>query len=453
MHETGSSVSNSSRSSIWPHYPPVTITVKERLHKQVGEEHVVQVGSDEFVVKRRNREYVLSLLFVLRHVTSLRLVFTGEGYASLRRAGKFHVPSALLNSLRHFSHLRFLEVQSIRPATERSLQAALDLLPSLTRWEVLFSYHGTDGRAGWTLARVLFRLCTRHVMYLTVSNCMVRMLDQLVQYDHAPAMPQIHSLTVTAAPHWPYTVQLGRVIIRCFPSLLHLTVSSNEVIRDFAAEPLPPLSSLTLYGATQADMSDINTRTFCLFEPEGGYWNDRREEVRVMLTHAPRTQQLALSVNDTLRVKWRLMSDNGCHIFPSGSTLSSPFSGLVYLEFLDGLALADLTYLLDATSPPVFADQLTHLALSVQRKDRAAAAALLPPLSSIYPSLTHAHVGVEGVRIGEQLTEWAQWDTAVRAVRAAVGSAWCDRASAVVACRDDVAWRRSTGLPNVRILY
>ena len=65
----------------------------------------------------------------------------------------------------------------------------------------------------------------------------------------------------------------------------------------------------------------------------------------------------------------------------------------------------------------------------------------------MYPSLTHVHVGVQGQRSNRPLDECAQWDAAVRTVRAVVGDAWCQDAADMVACGEDVAWRRSVGLP------
>ena len=163
-----------------------------------------------------------------------------------------------------------------------------------------------------------------------------------------------------------------------------------------------------------------------------------------MLAHAPaHVQHLAISVA-------RTDSDIPFDIAPS-STGPSPLSSLVYLEFIDGLTLTDWTYQLDATSPPVFAAQLTHLALRVQWQDRAAATARLPSLPSLYPSLTHVHVGAQGKRSDgdapdDLMGECAEWDAAVWTVRGVVGSAWCESVNYVVAWREDVAWRRRAGL-------
>ena len=83
----------------------------------------------------------------------------------------------------------------------------------------------------------------------------------------------------------------------------------------------------------------------------------------------------------------------------------------------------------------------------MQWNNRAAAAALLPSLTSMYPSLTHLHVGVQGKPRGEPLDPCVVWDAPVQLVRAAEGLAWCGRVENVVAWREDVAWRRGAGLP------
>ena len=121
---------------------------------------------------------------------------------------------------------------------------------------------------------------------------------------------------------------------------------------------------------------------------------------------------------------------------------------LVYLDILDGLTLADLTYLLDPVAPPRFAAQLTHLALKVHLRDRAAAAALLPSLSSTYKSLTHVCVGVQSDTRSERLDECPAWHEAVERVTGVVGSFWCASVDDVVAWREDVIWRRGAGVPE-----
>ena len=203
---------------------------------------------------------------------------------------------------------------------------------------------------------------------------------------------------------------VSRLFKGCFPSLLHLTVTSDAVMQSLTDVPLPQLSSLTVRYPPSMVMSHISTRTFCLLDRKGCYPCFRRVHMREVLAGAPHMRQLALAIGGV----WWNEREVGCHVFPpahlfpSASTFSSPLSRLVYLEFLNGLALADLTYLLSPTSPPAFAAQLTHLALSVDWQNRATAAALLSPLPSTYTS--HAHVGSQCKLSSERLAECAEWE-------------------------------------------
>jgi len=162
-----------------------------------------------------------------------------------------------------------------------------------------------------------------------------------------------------------------------------------------------------------------------------------------VLNQASRIQQLSIADE----VHRRQQSTRLPFIFPLPSAAPFPLSRLTYLDFLHGLTLVNLTSLLAAKSPPIFAAQLTHLALRVHSDDRRAAAASLSSLPSLYPSLTHVHIGVQDKLSDEQSSECVVWDAVMQRVRAAVGAAWCDSADDVVAWREDVMWRREVGLP------
>ena len=73
------------------------------------------------------------------------------------------------------------------------------------------------------------------------------------------------------------------------------------------------------------------------------------------------------------------------------------------------------------------------------------AARWLPSLPSMYPSLTHVHVGVQCEPSRSDRVPCAEWDAALLDVRTKLSSVWCDSVDDVVACREDVAWRRSVG--------
>ena len=151
---------------------------------------------------------------------------------------------------------------------------------------------------------------------------------------------------------------------------------------------LPRLSSFTIYDTPDVDMSKISTKALCLLASNVYEPPKPRGWIRDVLNRAPQMQQLALSARRSLQAG----GEDGCYILPLPSSLSSPVSSLVYLDFLDGLTLSDLAYLLSVPSPPAFAAQLTHMALRVHWQDRRVAATLLPSVPALYPSLTHVHI-------------------------------------------------------------
>ena len=208
--------------------------------------------------------------------------------------------------------------------------------------------------------------------------------------------------------------------------------------------PPPALSSLTTCETEGADLLYSNTHTLCLRRSDRYTRWCRPEVLRDTLQRCPRMQQLSIAHdknNDWFRI------DPVEHVFPPPSNTPTALSSLVYLDFLRGATLNDCRYLLASASPPCFAAQLTHFALRVRWLNREAVAELLPSLPAMYRSLTHVHVGVEGKSNNEPLAECEHWDAAVQAVRAIVGGAWRDSVDDVLACRADVAWRHSVGVP------
>ena len=223
------------------------------------------------------------------------------------------------------------------------------------------------------------------------------------------------------------------------PSLSHLTVSDIGLLRQLATAQLPQLSSFTVHTELGVDLSHISVRTLHLTSYQHTKWNRSRLNYSLVCVSRP-LQQLA--INDPA---YYFRGGDGS--FASGAPGAAAISGIVYFEWVEGFTRAGLTELLTPSTPPVFAAQLTHLALRVHLYNRAAAAALLSPLPSMYPSLTHVHIGVEGKIRGGQSDQCVEWDAAVQSLRAALGSAWCVSTAEVIACREDVAWRRSMGLP------
>jgi len=440
---------NQHSNRIWRDYPPVSLVVKERYKEDttvalIVKERAVLVGDERFDGTHHFDQFASSLLSALRHVTALRFSF--EVSLNIHN-GQFNALVAVLGSLRHFTQLRSLEVRCESDTAGESLAAALDSLPSLTSLE-LHGYRRTLDHIA-----ALHRLCSTQLDHLGLPRSQ---LYFLVQHRQRAAMPHLRSLAVTPSVHdWMFRGTVDGSFVDQFPSLLHLTVSCETFLQQLKSIQLPPLLSFTVHvrDISQADLTHIATRTFRLICPavEGVPWGARYHKLYSVLKSAPRMQQLSLS-DHSVRT-----ADSHCAVHDFVTLGASSLPHLVHLDFIRGLSLADLTYLLRPTppftyiylptSPAAFTAQLTHLALRVHWDDRGAAAALLPRLPSMYPALTHVHVGVQPQPNNEQLDACAEWDAAVLSVRAAVGSAWCDSVDDVVAWRENVAWRRSVGMP------
>ena len=443
--------SGSSQSDVWRDYPPVNIVRDEHIRRgNIAREdcirdfsihkRTVTVGDERLDDNVSGVDVLSAVLAVLQSATALRITF--DRTPTDRFTSVLNVPPSRCPSLHHSTRLRALTVAGFKVIAADSVAAALDQLPSLVSLEL----HAFDTTADEHLTPPLYRLCSQQLNHLTVCR---RQLLFLVHHQHQ-SVPHLRSLTVTSSPD--LTDDMGRPLVVIdstwpaqFPSLTHLAVSDNAMMRELKDALLPPLSSFTAQVhnvAMQADFSQIHTRMFRLgsFE-EYNTPGVVRELMCRLLSHAPSVQQLSIADSSN---EDAISADNSS-LFPPALPRHC-FRDLVYLDFLCGLTLADLAYLLNPASLPVFAGQLTHLALGVHQKDRAAAAMLLPSLPSIYPSLTHVGVDVLAKRSEAQLDECAEWSAAVQAIRAAVGSAWCASVSDVVQCREDVAWRRENGL-------
>ena len=150
------------------------------------------------------------------------------------------------------------------------------------------------------------------------------------------------------------------------------------------------------------------------------------------------------------------MADRIMEVYTAGRPRLEPFPSLlrlhvscgyhfVHLKYPNSGGLADWANLLNVSAPPVFAPRLTHLSIRLYSHDTTAAAAMLPSLPAMYPSLTHVHVGVQDAYDAYNV-QGVEWSVAVQAVQAAVGSAWCENEADVVSWRDDVAETCKAGL-------
>jgi len=434
-----------SSTSLWSAYPPATVTVEERAFNLVVRRRMVRVGGDIFQFKHRDGASIWPLFVALRNIPALRLDFDRPGLTL--HAALIEVPLALCPPLQNFTQLRALEIRGMRYVTADSLAAALDSLPSLiTLLLANFDVTETD-----QLVPTLHRLCSTQLDHLTLSR---RQLHHLVKHQPSATMPRLCSLAMFES--WELNDSEGRPCDAIdsswtaqFPSLLHLSVADPSLLRELSDTTLPPLASFQaqLADVDDVDLAHISAHSLSLrcFDDEDGEQRSR-EKIAQLLRNAPPMQQLTVA---DVRIS-RTYSAAVNSVFSPAVASPACLSTILYLEWCEGLTLADWTYLLTPTSPPIFAGQLTHLALAVQRDDVGAAAAELPSLPAMYPALTHVHVGVQFEK--EQRTGCAEWDAAVQAVRSALGAAWCDSADGVLAWREDVAWKRSVGIPAVMFL-
>ena len=260
------------------------------------------------------------------------------------------------------------------------LQSAIDSLPSLNSLE-LICYLGIGGEQ--KLISTLRRLCTSRLEHLGILS---HLMKPLLEYQPCARMPRLRSLTVhrtSLYQSYPRHVARSRNVDASWavqlPSLLHITVGEDVLLRQPTAKHTPQLASLTIHGSIDADLSRLAMNATCvrLCLSDNHETND---SIRMdLLAQATQLQQLA--VYDERR--WKRSSTAAACIFPPLSATCVALPRLVYIEFLDGLTLADLAYILTPSSPPAFAPQLTHLALRVYRRYRAAAAALLLSLPSM----------------------------------------------------------------------
>ena len=219
-----------------------------------------------------------------------------------------------------------------------------------------------------------------------------------------------------------------------------------------ALASLPSLSILELHAYESVDSGALTAALHRLCSTQLDHLTLSRQQLHHLAAHqpdAPMPHLQSLNVSrsssgsDETRAAVHAVGKSFMGHFPSLLRLHVN-CGLQWIlfDYPRGGPLADWAILLTASSPPVFAPRLTHLAICIHAQDRAPAAAFLPSLPAMYPSLTHVHVGVQAMRYASVVTQCAEWDVAVQAVRAAVGSAWCESVDDVVAWRADVALKR-----------
>ena len=435
------------RHSVWPRYSTLAFKVHERFSSidSAMLSRQLRVGDDRFRCTRRTPEHIATLLSVCRHVSSLRLEYRQLGGSEMYPISPL-APASLFSALKHFTQLCSLAIRCAHAVAVVELAEALDALPLLKRLELRLELPSCQFKWERRLDTTLQRLLTVQL------DSAVLMEDQLYAVTRLPPLvssahstPPLRSLHVV--PSVLSVTRKARHIPRphcasLFSSLLHLVVHDCMYLKPVTSVQLPPLLSVTLVSKSATDLSHVRARALCFrCEPQPGR-AAYRAHLQHMLSRAPICQQLSISDGTFERDD----TNSAVRIFPKLPAESSRLKSCAYLDFVRGLTMTDLTCLVDSTSPPSFAPTLTHLALAIHWKDRAAAAAVLPRLPALYPALTHVHIGVEGKRNRGRLAQCAEWDAVVRVVRTELGAAWCDAVNDVLSHREDVAWRRSVGL-------
>ena len=216
------------------------------------------------------------------------------------------------------------------------------------------------------------------------------------------SLPLLRRLELNAYEHWrnkQLTLCLARL---CTEQLHHCTVSRRELYAVVTLQPHTPLCSL---------------RSLAII-PAPYHADERRSGTNAVgdafVTHFPNLTRLDVS----------------CDSYSNQSGWDALLPPALW------------AYLLTPTSPPGFAQQLTQLTLRIDFADKQSAAALLPALPAMYPSLTRLWVGElkrdaqqkQRLLLEQQTLDapCAEWDAAVCALRTAVGAAWSAEEDALV---------------------
>jgi hypothetical protein len=167
------------------------------------------------------------------------------------------------------------------------------------------------------------------------------------------------------------------------------------------------VNDLSRFSSSSDASGQLSAECLCMARVGGR----DRQLVRLLLQNARRVRQLAI----VMPIPWSDEKQKG-----DGSLFAaSALNNLTYLQIVNGMLSSDWAFLLTADSPPVFASSLSHLLLVCHQNDRAELAGLLPQLPSMYPSLTHFHIGVYESRVKippeyrVEIPPCPEWDAAV----------------------------------------
>ncbi len=348
-------------------------------------------------------------------------------------------PTNDLAVLRHFARLRYLTVLLDSEHTDelRSLAShltnALLALPSLVAFAfIVTNYSGGSVGAVSELRSVLQQLTREQLSHIVASDEVYDLLTGEERYldrdTPAPATqlgyPRVESLYLYSTQHpaiddwchlfpnvkhfsqgWRSRLDMGKLAADGKLSLLNLASLTVQV--DTLVVPTPV--------ARSARPCELRCLIIILSSTVS---TDMRERVRDMLVLTPLLTQLCITGQPEEYVELT-------ETMPSVFSPLSPLPRLTFLQFVGGLLLSDLEYLLSPTSPPAFAATLTHLHLRVRVHDRQPGHLMMPILPNLYPSLLQLCIN---------------WEPA----SASGFKSSVERT--ILAARLDVAWREEAGL-------
>ena len=467
---SSSSSGSSAHVAFWRDMPLATVIVDElcALVEVEVEQRRVQLFA------REDPSSVPSVLASLRDVPVCRfVVMASRGPPIISRP----VLLTCLHALRSFAQLTSLSLELERNprhgrpvAPDPVLDALATSLHSLHQLRSLQVYTGSVAVISglWStnkaLRAVLRRLCREQIEHIGLPDAWLRELTRHDKHSRAaaPPMPRVRSFEYTGTCGWDHQGRDKAAVdlLAVFPSLTHadLPYHNDKLIllrptlprvatlrlnldwldvRDSSAYTVPAAHS----SSQQAALLAHPLQTLCVLDRWPREW--KLEQMRRLLSLTPHLRQFA--VTDRAGDDRELPIPYG----PQMLTALQPLTNLTYLQIDTSVEARDLRCLLTPASPPAFAASLRQLALVCRVQSRRAIAKLLPSLPSMYPALTHCHIGA-----AKAMSMWSasseRWDAAVQVLKTALGPAWCESKADVVAWRADVMWRRELRVQQLK---
>lgn len=448
QHAAGSASSSFAVGLAWRHLPLVRVRV-------ASDEVQVQVPAEQLSASMNFRIVeMVPMMNSLHNVCAFELI--GMADEQWGMVDQLLLPAGL-EPLRDFTQLVSLTVavdgilhDDWEPSGTTTVDPLIAALHSLRHLRA-FELHEPDRLICDTLLTTLRRLCSGQLEHVGLSDGWVRRLagqgvvplSSIRSFKYTNRTPIVHMAQSPYTSHGFAYASLSYLAV--FPSLTHVYLASNRVSPAMLSR-LPAVASirlnLDLLSSTRGTMPAMPVQSLSV---SGALRTmGERKRLRVLLSRMPAIQQLAI----TPKVEWH-QRPKKADVFTS----LHPYTHITYLQIDGALFPADWRFLLTPASPPVFAASLKQLLLRSHLQDRGAVVVLLPSLPSMFPSLTHCHIGLEfgtsaDARLSYEPWERARlkWNAELPVLKAALGSVWCEEAADVIAQRADVAWQRAVSI-------